>query len=566
MTAASYVLLALTILLSSFISGVFGMAGGMILLGVLLNYFDVAAAMILFSIIQFCANGWRAYQWRHYVRWPIFFKYVVGAVLAFAAMYSIKFVPNKMMVYLSLGLMPFAIEALPRDWRPNIEWRGVPFVTGVLTTIIQVLAGVGGLFLDIFFQKSMLDRKTTNATKATVQSLSHIVRIAYFGTVSGMANVPKWALPPAIALAIAATSLAPFVIERMTDHGFRQWTRASSSPSAWSIWSAPRWCGGTGNPSFQSISKPKADMADGGGSPRFRGDDYWLAHKIRATHSTSSVAMVRSGCWALSDFELDRFRRLALELLRHHLAVPGLDHDAVAAADRRGRRHHDHVAVAIGRLHRLAGHFERIGVGVVDRRKGDLVPAGAGREAAVVEIAAGAGLGEAEQRHAAGRRGRSLDQRPKASMLVPVATSALLIDSVDGQRARPAAVMRFDLLNVVGSRPARRARPEAESPARAARRSIADQTCACVSITTPYNPADDRNYCLDAQGPIGSRRIARVRDDDLSKSASGRRGARPKPPVRFADRMSINATASSISRPRPRSPRRRLSILPDSTA
>jgi uncharacterized protein len=27
-------------------------------------------------------------------------------------------------------------------------------------------------------------------------------------------------------LAIAGTSLAPFVLERMTDHGFRQWTRA----------------------------------------------------------------------------------------------------------------------------------------------------------------------------------------------------------------------------------------------------------------------------------------------------------------------------------------------------
>jgi hypothetical protein len=27
-------------------------------------------------------------------------------------------------------------------------------------------------------------------------------------------------------LAIGGTSLAPFVIERMTDHGFRQWTRA----------------------------------------------------------------------------------------------------------------------------------------------------------------------------------------------------------------------------------------------------------------------------------------------------------------------------------------------------
>src|SRR5579871_692070 len=224
-TFATYALIALTILVSSFVSGVFGMAGGMILLGVLLHYFDVPSAMILFSIIQFCANGWRAWQWRQYVRWPIFWKYLVGAVIAFAAMYAVRFVPDKMMVYLSLGLMPFAIEALPKQWRPNIEWRGVPFITGILTTVIQVLAGVGGLFLDIFFQKSMLDRKTTNATKATVQTLSHVVRIAYFGTVSGMAHVPKLALAPAIALAVAATSLAPWVIERMTDHGFRQWTR-----------------------------------------------------------------------------------------------------------------------------------------------------------------------------------------------------------------------------------------------------------------------------------------------------------------------------------------------------
>src|SRR6516165_31694 len=218
-------LIGATIILSSFISGVFGMAGGMILLGVLLNDFDVASAMILFSIIQLFANGWRAVQWRHYVRWPIVGKYVVGAAVAFAALYAAAFVPNKMMVYLSLGLMPFTIEALPRAWRPNIEWRGVPFVTGVLTTVIQVLAGVGGLFLDIFFQKSTLDRKTTNATKATVQSLSHVVRAGYFGSVSGIGDVPLWACLPAILLAIAGTSLAPFVLERMTDHGFRRSTR-----------------------------------------------------------------------------------------------------------------------------------------------------------------------------------------------------------------------------------------------------------------------------------------------------------------------------------------------------
>jgi uncharacterized membrane protein YfcA len=225
MTFLSWIVIGATIVVSSFISGVFGMAGGMVLIGVLLVYFDVATAMIMFSIIQIFANGWRAWQWRQYVLWPIFYWYVLGAAIAFFGMYAVSFVPNKAMVYLALGLMPFAVELLPAVMRPNIEWRGVPFVTGALTTVVQVLAGVGGLFLDIFFQKSTLDRKTTNATKAVTQSLSHIVRGFYFGSVAGAESLPYWAIVPAIGLAIAGTALAPFVIERMTDDGFRQWTR-----------------------------------------------------------------------------------------------------------------------------------------------------------------------------------------------------------------------------------------------------------------------------------------------------------------------------------------------------
>jgi uncharacterized protein len=226
MTPAALAIIGVTIVCSSFISGVFGMAGGMILLGVLLFYFDVATGMILFSIIQFFVNVLRVVQWRQYVLWPIFGWYVVGAALSFAIMWTIAIVPDKATVYLLLGLMPFAVEALPVSMRPNIEWRGVPFFTGMVTTIVQILSGVGGLALDIFFQKSMLDRKTTNATKAVAQTFSHVVRAVYFGTLSGLGDLPVWATGPAILLAIAGTSLAPLVIERMTDHGFRQWTRA----------------------------------------------------------------------------------------------------------------------------------------------------------------------------------------------------------------------------------------------------------------------------------------------------------------------------------------------------
>src|SRR5437870_7354013 len=106
MTAASLALIGITVVLSSFISSVFGMAGGMVLLGVLLVYFDVATGMVMFSIIQLCTNGWRALHYRQFVLWPIFWWYVAGAILAFLGMRYLAFVPDKVMVYILLGLMP----------------------------------------------------------------------------------------------------------------------------------------------------------------------------------------------------------------------------------------------------------------------------------------------------------------------------------------------------------------------------------------------------------------------------------------------------------------------------
>jgi uncharacterized protein len=165
MPLTTLALIAVTVLVSSFLSGVFGMAGGMILLGVLLVYYDVATAMVLFSIIQFAANGWRALLWYRYVLWPIFFHYVAGAGAAFAVLRLVAYVPDKPTVYFLLGIMPFMVELLPQRAHPSIEWRGMPFVAGVLTTVVQFMSGVGGVFLDIFFQKSKLDRKTTVATR-----------------------------------------------------------------------------------------------------------------------------------------------------------------------------------------------------------------------------------------------------------------------------------------------------------------------------------------------------------------------------------------------------------------
>src|SRR5437667_595093 len=69
-----------------------------------------------------------------------------------------------------------------------------------------------------------------------------------------------------------------------------------------------------------------------------------------------------------------------------------------------------------------------------------------------------------------------------SAKLMLVAPSTLAMLSVDGQRGRPSRAMRLLLLKVVGSRPARRARPEADSLRSAASRSMAFQISGWRSI------------------------------------------------------------------------------------
>ena len=54
---------------TAFLSGIFGMAGGLILIGILLVMLPVPDAMMLHGVTQFASNGWRALLWWRHVRW-----------------------------------------------------------------------------------------------------------------------------------------------------------------------------------------------------------------------------------------------------------------------------------------------------------------------------------------------------------------------------------------------------------------------------------------------------------------------------------------------------------------
>lgn len=227
LTTSTLGLLMVSVVGTSFISGIFGMAGGMVLVGVLLALFDVAPAMLLFGVTQTAANGWRCLLWRRHVRWSIVAGYAVGSLAMFVLFRFIAYMPEKSVIYLGLGLTPFLVELLPRRVQPHIEQRGAPVFCGALIMVFQLIAGVAGNVLDLFFNKSALDRKEIVATKAATQTLAHILRVAYFGSISVEAFdvAPWWLYGLCILLAFGGTTLATRVLNAMTDVSFKRWSR-----------------------------------------------------------------------------------------------------------------------------------------------------------------------------------------------------------------------------------------------------------------------------------------------------------------------------------------------------
>jgi uncharacterized membrane protein YfcA len=220
-------LLGFASLATSFISGILGMAGGMILLGILLAVLPVSAAMTLHGITQFAANGARAFMLRREVDWRISGGYAAGALLALALFALARIVLSKPHALIAMGLTPFVGLALPERLHLNVERRGHSFACGLVCVALALTAGIAGPILDLFFVRSRMPRHAVVATKAITQTMTHLLKIVYFAALVGAgASLAEPALAVTmVALAFVGTSLSKRVLQRMTDASFRAWTR-----------------------------------------------------------------------------------------------------------------------------------------------------------------------------------------------------------------------------------------------------------------------------------------------------------------------------------------------------
>ncbi|MPZ38223.1 MAG: TSUP family transporter [Rhizobiales bacterium] len=225
MTPLMMLVLCLVMLATSFLSGIFGMAGGMILIGVLLVLLPVQTAMVLHAVTQMASNGWRGLLWRKHVRWrPVAF-FVSGCLLALTVWSLTRYVPSTPVALILLGVTPFLVKLFPADWQPNPESRLQATAYGTVCMTLMLLTGVAGPLIDSFFLGSgKLDRREIVATKAMCQVIGHGLKLAYFGSIIEQAGMLDPVLAVlAIVSSMVGTTVAKRFLEMMSDGQYRLW-------------------------------------------------------------------------------------------------------------------------------------------------------------------------------------------------------------------------------------------------------------------------------------------------------------------------------------------------------
>ncbi len=224
MTPLMMLLLCLLMVGTSLLSGIFGMAGGLILIGVLLAILPVPTAMVLHAVTQIASNGWRGLLWRRYVRWGAVGAYVVGCAVALAVWSLFRYVPSAPVALIFLGVTPFLVKLFPADWQPDPESRPQGVLYGTVCMTLMLLTGVAGPLIDSFFLGGKLDRREIVATKAMCQIIGHALKLAYFGSIIEQAG----SLDPVLAVlailsSMVGTTMAKRFLEMMSDRQYRVW-------------------------------------------------------------------------------------------------------------------------------------------------------------------------------------------------------------------------------------------------------------------------------------------------------------------------------------------------------
>lgn len=228
MTETGVVAVALAIVgVTSLLSGIFGLLGGFLLVGMLIAIFDLTTSNLLISTVLIAATLWRTFVWFDRVRWRFVLLSTSGGTAAFLVIIASGLSPSRALILIVLGATPLLVTLLPKHFWPNIDTRIGQLICGFIVGLCQISGAASAAVVDIFFQNSVLNRIENVALKGALVIPILVFRASFFsiaeyrarGTITS--SIPLWVYPSAVLIGIVATHVGGVVLTKMvTDKGF----------------------------------------------------------------------------------------------------------------------------------------------------------------------------------------------------------------------------------------------------------------------------------------------------------------------------------------------------------
>jgi len=212
---------------TSILSAIVGMAGGIILLSVMLLFLEPLVAIPLHGVVQLVSNSSRTWVQRSHVQWPI-----IGA-------YSLLLVPMSFVgLRIAESLSPpvarllIGVFVLTATWAPSLLLMGAHpeqanprrrfVVLGGVVGMINMTVGATGPLIAPFFLNLGLARQGVIGTKAASQALGHFVKIAVFG-IAGFVYADYAAMLVVLcAMVVAGTWVGSQALESVNELWFKR--------------------------------------------------------------------------------------------------------------------------------------------------------------------------------------------------------------------------------------------------------------------------------------------------------------------------------------------------------
>ncbi len=204
--------------ITSFISAVLGLGGGVVLLGIFAIFLDPIAIIPVHGVVQVASNGGRLITLLGRVHTPVILPFVLGSCIG-ATLGGFTFSQiNPEFVQLFVGI--FIILTVLKLF-PKIKTKYLVFI-GIVSSFLTILVGGAGSFAAAVVNSIKLEKLSHIATLAFIMLIQHFIKIVVFGFL-GFAFAPYISL---IALMILSgfmgTLIGRVVVVRLNEDIFRR--------------------------------------------------------------------------------------------------------------------------------------------------------------------------------------------------------------------------------------------------------------------------------------------------------------------------------------------------------